>query len=553
MCKPPNEGKITAIFPQCLTQDVGKADLSPLYSSSDLLVEHIVCCDTPQSYYCVFARCSLPYGKCPYCGRISHRVHSKYMRTIADLSMLGRPVIMKFEARKFFCDNQDCRRKTFAEQPGDEVFRYRRRTRRCEMVVAQHGLKSSSESARKLLSAIGVRVSGDTVLRDIHRMSVPSHQEVHEIGVDDWAFRKGVTYGSIIVSLDTGEVIDLLGDRDVESFRGWLDSHARVRVVSRDRSTDYSAAIAATGRDITEVADRFHLNMNMSDCVKKVISSHYEEYRRAVRPEEAQESPTKTDSRQVMFNEVKELQAVGLKTAQIAKKLGIARQTVRKYIKYDSLPKRASKERIPYFLYDTYVEEAYRHGKGLRKIFLEIKGQGFPGTLTPFYDHYRHLSDGHRGFRSKQDVAEMQKSPDTKREPLLPIRQIANIVDKSIRKKKMQDEEASIVERLMPLGWFRDIYDAAATFYDTIMGNSVDNLTLWLKTYAQSPLRELRSFAYGIQMDLNAVQNAITMNISNGIVEGYVNKLKAVKRTMYGRASLALLKRKMVFSDLCFN
>ncbi len=379
MCKPPNEGKITTIFPQRLTQNEAKADLSSLYSQSDLLVEHTERCDDSQSYH-LFARCSLPYGKCPYCGRISHRVHSKYMRTIADLSMLGLPVIMKFEARKFFCDNQDCRRKTFAEQPGDEVFRYRRRTRRCEMVVAQHGLKSSSESARKLLSAIGVRVSGDTVLRDIHRMSVPSHQEVHEIGVDDWAFRKGVTYGSIIVSLDTGEVIDLLGDRDVESFRGWLDSLARVRVVSRDRSTDYSAAIAATGRDITEVAGRFHLNMNMSDCVKKVISSHYEEYRRAVRPEEAQESPTKTDSRQVMFNEVKELQAVGLKIAQIAKKLGIARQTVRKYIKYDSLPKRASKERIPYFLYDTYVEEAYRHGKDFRKIFLEIKGQGFSGN-----------------------------------------------------------------------------------------------------------------------------------------------------------------------------
>ncbi len=109
MCKPPNEGKITTIFPQCLTQDAAKVDLGPLYSSSDLLVEHTVCCDTPQSYYCVFARCSLPYGRCPYCGRISHRVHSKYMRTIADLSMLGRPVIMKFESRKFFCDNQDCR------------------------------------------------------------------------------------------------------------------------------------------------------------------------------------------------------------------------------------------------------------------------------------------------------------------------------------------------------------------------------------------------------------------------------------------------------------
>ena len=552
MCKPPNEGKITTIFPQCLTQSWANADLSALYSPSDLWIEHAESCEDHQSYH-LFARCNLPYGDCPYCGNRSHRVHSKYMRTIADLSILGLPVVISFEARKFFCDNPDCRRKTFAEQPGDEVFRYRRRTRRCEMVVTQHGLNTSSESARKLLATIGVRVSGDTVLRDIHRMSVPAHQEVHEIGVDDWAFRKGVTYGSIIVSLDTERVIDLLGDRDVESFQGWLDSHTHVKLVSRDRSTDYTAAIAATGRNITEVADRFHLNMNMSDCVTKVIGSHYTDYRKSVRPEEEQESSAKTDSRQVMFNEVKELQAAGLSIAQIAKKLDIARQTVRKYMKYDSLPKRASKERHPYFLYDTYVEEAYRHGKDLKKIFLEIRGRGFKGSLTPFYEHYHYLSDGHHGYRAKRDVENMQMAPSIEREPLLPIRQIAQIVDKSIRKKKMHDKEISLVEKLMSFGWFRDIYGAAATFYDTIMGDNVGNLNLWLKAYEQSPLQELRSFAYGIKMDLKAVQNAITMDTSNGIVEGYVNKLKAVKRVMYGRASLELLKRKMVFSNLCFN
>ena len=220
--------------------------------------------------YHVYARCNLPHGVCPYCGHVSRSVHSRYHRTIADLSILGHPVIITFEARKFFCHNPDCRKKTFAEQPGDEVFRYRRRTRRCEMAVTQHGLKCSSESARKLLSATGVPLSGDTVLRDVHRMSVPERCEVKEIGVDDWAFRKGVTYGSIIVSLETGSVIDLLGDRDVKSFQAWLDEHVQVEVVSRDRSTDYTAAIAATGRNITEVADRFHLNMNMSDCVLKL-------------------------------------------------------------------------------------------------------------------------------------------------------------------------------------------------------------------------------------------------------------------------------------------
>ena len=289
------------------------------------------------------------------------------------------------------------------------------------MVVTQHGLKCSSESARKLLSATGVPLSGDTVLRDVHRMSVPERCEVKEIGVDDWAFRKGVTYGSIIVSLETGSVIDLLGDRDAKSFQAWLDEHVQVEVVSRDRSTDYTAAIAATGRNITEVADRFHLSMNMSDCVTKVIGSHYDEYRSAVRPEEVQETP-EVDSRQVMFKEVKELQAEGLNIAQISRKLDIARQTVRKYMGRDTLPKRAGKERLPYHLYDTYVEEEYRHGKDLRKIFMEIKGKGFPGSLTPFYDHYGYLSDGHHGHRSGQEVEKMKQRPNCDREPLLPIR-----------------------------------------------------------------------------------------------------------------------------------
>ena len=547
-----NDSKINTILSHNLTQTGTKTDLDSLYSSGNLLVEHTEYCEDRHSYL-LYARCNLSYGECPYCGIASNRIHSRYMRTITDLSILGVPSIIIFEARKFFCDNPACHRKTFAEQPGDEIFRYRRRTRRCEMVVTRHGLNTSSETAKKLLSAIGIGVSGDTVLRDLHRMSIPTHPEVQKIGVDDWAFKKGVRYGSIIVSLNTRDVIDLLGDRDIDSFKGWLDDHTQVKIVSRDRSTDYTAAIAATGRNITEVADRFHLNKNMSDCVTKVIGSHYDDYRNAVRPNNEEDAQVKIDSRQVMFNEVKELQASGLTIAGIAKTLGIARQTVRKYMKYDSLPMRASKVRHPYSLYDSYVEEEYRHEKDLSKIFLEIKEQGFNGSLTPFYEHYHYLSDGHRGFRSKKEVAEMKKAPWIKREPLLPIRLIAHIVNKSIYNKKLQDKEVSLVEKLTQFGWFREIYDAASSFYDTIKGDKVSKLMTWLNSYAESPIKELCSFAYGIKMDLKAVHNAIELDISNGIVEGYVNKLKTLKRVMYGRASLELLKRKMVLSDMGFN
>ena len=466
------------------------------------------------------------------------------------MSILGHRVSIIFEARKFFCNNPQCHKKTFAEQPGDEIFRYRRRTRRCEMLVTQNGLKCSSESARKLLHAAGINASGDTILRDLHRMTIPEHSQIEDIGVDDWAYKKGVTYGSIIVSMESGEVIDLLGDREAESFQQWLTKHQDIKLVSRDRSTDYSAAIAATGKNIVEVADRFHLTKNMSDCVVKVIGSHYDDCRKSMRHEDAVKV---TDSRQTMFNEVKELQAAGHNITQIAKELGIARQTVRKYMGWESLPKRASKERNPYYLYDTFVEEEYKHGKDLRKIFLEIKAKGFQGAITPFYDHYRYLSDGHKGFRAKVDIEKMNSAIVVKREPLLPIRQIAGIVDKSIRQKKMTPEESALIEKMQGYGWFRDIYSAASSFYTTIMGDDTSLLGSWLKSYGESPISELRSFAYGIKMDIKAVNNAIELDTSNGIVEGYVNKLKAVKRVMYGRASVDLPRRKMVFSRLGFN
>lgn len=183
MCKAPNESKITTNFQESLNLSCGKANLKPLYAPSDLIVEDTEY-DRLREIYHLYVRCGLPYGECPYCGFVSRRVHSRYMRTITDLSILGHPVIISFEARKFFCGNPGCNRKTFAEQPGDEVFRYRRRTRRCEMAVTQHGLKCSSESARKLLCVMGVRLSGDTILRDLHRMSVPERTGVEEVGVD---------------------------------------------------------------------------------------------------------------------------------------------------------------------------------------------------------------------------------------------------------------------------------------------------------------------------------------------------------------------------------
>lgn len=537
-------------------------DLSSFYTSSDLETEYVEVCNDRIS---VYLKSNLAYGKCPYCGTSSKKVHSYYMRRLVDLSIMGKPVELCLYVRKFFCSNLECNKKTFAEQPGNEIFRYRRRTRRCELQVLHHGLVLPSSKASELLNSCGIGISNSTVLRDIHRVNIPNTPHVSEIGVDDWAFRKGITYGSIIVDLKTHNVIDLLGDRKKDSFKAWLHDHPEVNVVSRDRSTEYSSAISSIDKNIIEVADRFHLVKNMSDCIYKLISENYHDYRELVRSsissleiedtsnllpqDKSYQINKKEDIRMVKFNEVKELQAKGLKETRIAKTLGIARQTTKKYMNYQILPPRKSKERNQYYKFDDYVETRHQEGISLQKILKDIKEQGFKGSRTPFYDHYKYLNS----INSQANISNKKKVTDI-REPIIPIRQLAQIVDKSIRNPDFVSiEENHLIKKLFSLKWFKIIFAAGTSFYNLFKNYDTKDLDIWIHKYENSAIGKLRTFVYGIKRDIDAVKNAIISPISNGVVEGFVNKLKMVKRTLFGRAKLHLLKKKMVLPDLIFN
>jgi transposase len=580
MLKDPNCNKNNTIDAHChhisaINEANSSLNLSSFYLPSDMVVESAVICNNKIELY---IKSVLDYGICPYCGHISEKIHSQYQRVITDLPVLGKRVVIHFRPRKFFCQNDFCSKKTFAEQPGNEVFRYRRRTRRCEQVVTHHGLMSSSNDASSLLNGMGIPLCNTTVLRDIHRIRIPENKEITNIGIDDWAFRKGINYGSIIVNLGTGHVIDLLGDRERDSFSKWLECHQQVSLVSRDRSTEYSTAIALSGKRIIEVADRFHLIKNMSDCVTKTISENYSDYRNAVRsgneitPEEKciqpdiqeicndklsgdkkQEVNNNTDSRTIMFNEVKELQDKGFSIGAIAKKLKIARQTVRKYRNYTSLPPRKSSPRNEYFKFDSYVESEYSNGKSLVNIFHEIKNLGFKGSKTPFHDHYRYLSKGRKGRRTDRPKSIKKIKPQDNREPLIPVKTISSIVDKGIRMKELDEKEDILIQTLISIPWFKEIYNAATSFYKIFKEPNGGQLAEWINEYRDTELAKLKTFITGIILDMKAVENGIKYPFSNGIVEGFVNKLKTIKRMMYGKAKLMLLKRKLVLGTLLFN
>ena len=558
MSKYPNGGKVTTKIADngdSVATKLPECDgISRIYLSSGLQIQNI---EQSDGVFNVYASSSSEEGICPYCGHKSSKVHSRYVRVIHDLSILGRSVIIYLEVRKFFCHNHQCKKKTFAEQPGDEVFRYRRRTCRCERAVARHGLSVSSNSASKLLGHLGVHISPSTVLRDLHRIPLPAYPDVSRIGVDDWAFRKGITYGSVIVNLSTGMIIDLLGDRKEENFKDWLDGHEKVSLVSRDRSTDYSAAIASTNRPIAEVADHFHLVKNVSDMLTDAISENYEDYRQLVTGERTINDTSRGTNvlRQAKFDQVKALQARGKTKGEIVAATGISSITVQMYMGLNNLPARKSNAQVDYSPYQAYVEKEYAKGRSLLSIFEDINKDGQYKSNGSYYRYFHYLSDAHRGPRkaSERHVQEERVRQLSHTEPLLPIHMISSIMDRSMRNKELNEQEESLIRKLLSLDWFSTIYHAASEFRALLKSGNPNRLTRWILDYEHAPIERLRRFVYGIKKDVKAVKNCITCPVSNGIVEGYVNKIKEVKRVMFGRASLNLLKRKLILEPLLFN
>ena len=535
--------------------------INHLYKRNKLHLDHL---ELKEEKIFISLSSSSPSGVCPYCGKRSHRIHSSYYRILTDLSILGKVVILRFHARKFLCKNIQCSHTTFAEQPGDEIFKYGRRTRRCESMIGKIGINNSASVGERVLKDMGIGVSSSTVLRSVYKLEIPDAGEITELGVDDWAYRKGITYGSILVDMRTNRVIDLLTDRETVTFESWLRKHPEIRLISRDRSTNYSFAVSNVNKEIKEVADRFHLIKNFSDCIKVIIGANYSDIRTALQGEEPEVSVKtdmeqntiskienkKVDVRENMFREVKELQRKGFCINAIANKIHIARQTSRKYMKLEKLPpRRKISARNEYYKVDEYVEKEYDKGRTLKGIYREIREKEFKGALSPFYYHYRYLKRP-APSKKKKKKKEKKPKPSDNRLPLMPVNAVAAMMFKKIKGYELETLSTDILEKcIKKIKWFKTIYESAETFYHTIMGNEVQKLTLWLNEYRHTNIPKLKAFITGIFMDLKAVQNAIVYQTSNGVVEGYVNKLKTIKRMMYGRAGLELLKRKLVLSN----
>ena len=339
-------------------------------------------------------------GRCPDCDRPSRSVHSRYRRTPADLPCSTSKTSLRLEVRRFYCPNPSCGRRTFAERWPELVEPHGRRTRRLAEVQSRVGIACGRGGAR-LLTPLRMPASPAKVLRLIKAMPMPEAPPSRHVGVDDWAMRKGRTYGTIIVDLDRHRVIDLLPDRTVATLADWREKRPDIRVVARDRSTEYARGARLGSPLALQVADRWHLLANMRQVVERWLHGAHAGLRRLMpsigstpvargrdrafsRSASERQAGTENCTRwRAAYDEVRRRRACGETLLGIAHDMGLARATVRKYAAAETFP-----ARFPHgpgaSLLDPHV--AYlvqRIGEGCENamaLWRELRERGFPGT-----------------------------------------------------------------------------------------------------------------------------------------------------------------------------
>lgn len=214
-------------------------------------------------------------SKCPECGCESKHYHGTYLRKVQDLPILGKTTQLEIIAHEYFCDNEECPKVTFVEDFDGFLSYYGRMTERCADFICTLAMETSCEGCSRICRTMNLKISGDTVIRLLtKRYRLQSISECgNVIGVDDFAFKKRHTYGTIIVDQTTHKPVAILDGRDGTTLKEWLRNNKHIKAVTRDRASAYSTAIKEILPDAMQIADRFHLHQNLLEAIKNTVNA----------------------------------------------------------------------------------------------------------------------------------------------------------------------------------------------------------------------------------------------------------------------------------------
>lgn len=499
---------------------------------------------------------------CPQCATPSTTVHSYRTRTLKDLPVFTQPVILEVRIRRFRCLNPECPRTTFTETLPELAGACARRTRRLRQALRQIAIELGGEPGRRLSRQLAMAVSGDTLIRMLRQEIVPA-VSASEIGVDDWALRKGHTYGTIIVDHQSHRPIDLLPERTADTVAHWLKAHPGVTLVTRDRSPEYARGIREGAPAAQQIADRWHLLSNVREAVERLCQrlrtdlqtlpivvtgqlpakiTVFDRSTRRCATDDALRQARRA-KRQRRYEKVKALQGQGFNIQQVARALKMSWVMARHFMRCERYPETRSSARRASVLdpYASYLQSRWDTGcHNAQQLWRDIRKQGFRGSsrmVTLWAQLRRPASEPRHGPTS---TAQPQSTVSSSSTDLPSPRRLAWLLLKS--ETALSDVEKQILQHIQ-----NDQRIATSQLlirrFQTLVNKRADTeLEAWLADCDASGIPELKSFSSGLRSDLAAVQAALKTKLNNGLAEGHINRLKCIKRQMYGRANLDLLR-----------
>lgn len=482
--------------------------------------------------------------RCPDCATLGRRVHSSYWRTLGERPAIGRKLAVRLRVRRFFCDRKRCGRLTFVEQVEGLSERHRRSSLGLKKWLRAVAVELGGRAGERLCRTLNLRVGRTRLLELLEAPEIPARAP-RVLGVDEFAFRRGRTYGTVLVDIEAGTVVDVLPDRTSETFAAWLREHPGVEIVCRDRATAYTKAVKESAPDAIEVADRWHLLQNLGTAVEKTCHQHRSCLRKQAEQGEPEEPLAivlpmpvlpKTpivDRARERYEDVHRLLDRGWTISAVARHLQLDRKTVRRYrnTPLDELLASAKdfgahrRHQLQPFMPYLHIRFAAGITSG-RQLYDEIRERGYTGSIQSLRQYLARLREG-----TIEPVRTDLPSP----------RRITSLIMRP-REALTEDEEERLQDVKIACPDIARACDLAQCFHDLLTNRRGQLLLEWIRQAEQDAPAPIRSFAGFLRQDLDAVTAGLTLEWSSGKVEGHVNKIKMLKRAMFGRASFRLLR-----------
>jgi transposase len=502
---------------------------------------------------------------------------------------MGVAVKVDLLARRFFCDNISCSQNIFCERLPSVVGKHARRTIRLNDALTIIGFTLSAETGRRHTHKLGMGVSADTLLRIVRQTALQPLHSPRVLGVDDFAFRRGRSYGTILVDLERRRPIDLLPDRESETLAKWLKARSGIEIVTRDRSRAYAEAIANGAPDALQIADRWHILKNLYEALERLLTRQHRLIRQAVQPDspppqpapESKPSSHTLSSKQpsssarllqserkgvaerrlrrlALYTEAIRLREEGLSTAEIAEQIGKSQRTVRHWLNEGTFRHNVRRRRSRLDSYLPHLTKRWQEGcRNILQLWRELTEQGYGGSYKSLYNYLgRHFSSppvlpelpslplqlGDKGL----SVRQIHRSGVP---PLIPMPSPRQTLWMLLKPEKLKEPEQEVIKRLVELSpEIKEAVKLADNFYQLMKERKAGQLNAWMGEAQNSKIPELRAFVRGIENDRTVIEAAMSHEWSNGQVEGQVHRLKLLKRQMYGRAKIDLLRAKILMA-----